>query len=258
MPHQLGRGERRAAFRQPVFAGAPAFPFAGGSVQRKHKIPLRLVAGPLHGLQNQLNGVLVPRKIRRKSTLVAHAGGKPLLSQQGLKGMEHLGAPAQPLGKRACSHRHHHKLLHIHRVGGMGAAIQNIHHGNGQGIGGRAAQKTIERHSVRTGRCPRRGQRGCQYGISPQIRFILCSVRCLHGLIHCPKLGRALPPQRGCQRPFQVFHRFSHPFSAIAAGVAVPQLQRFKFAGGGAAGHCCPSHGAALQPHLGFHRWVPP
>ena len=59
--------------------------------------------------------------------------------------MEHLGAPAQGLfeaGRHPTGHDH--KLLRVHGVGGVCAAVQDVHHGHGQAVAIHAAQKTVQ------------------------------------------------------------------------------------------------------------------
>ena len=59
--------------------------------------------------------------------------------------MKHLNAHAQAVAESACAHRHHHELLHVHVVVGVTAAVDDVHHRDGQGAGVRAAEVAVER-----------------------------------------------------------------------------------------------------------------
>ena len=149
--------------------------------------------------------------------------------------MEHLSAPAQRLLEGGCTHRHDHELLRIHRVGGVCAAVQNVHHGHGQTVAVYAAQKAVQGHFQRSG-C---GAAGCngngQNGVCAQIGFILGAVGPDHGGVdgvdvgsihahHCVA-GRCAAACHGAvgQRNLR-FH------SGVAAGVQdLAAYNRFNF-----------------------------
>ena len=142
---QLLTGEHLAALGQSVLALFAALPLAGSCVHGQHKIPAGLVAGLLDGGKDILNGLLIAGKVGRKAALITDRGRKPLILQQRLQRVEHLGTPAQPLAEAGRTGGHDHELLHIHGVGGMGAAVQDVHHRHRQLVAGHTAQKAVER-----------------------------------------------------------------------------------------------------------------
>jgi len=58
--------------------------------------------------------------------------------------MEHLGPHAQSFPERGGRVGHHHELLKIQGVAGMGAAVEQIHEGNRQHRSHGASQVAIE------------------------------------------------------------------------------------------------------------------
>ena len=75
------------------------------------------------------------------STLERRSGAKPPSSPTPvlspwrparLQGMEHLGAVAHRLADGAGTHAADHELLQVHAVVGMGAAVEDVHHGHRQ------------------------------------------------------------------------------------------------------------------------------
>jgi hypothetical protein len=49
------------------------------------------------------------------------------------------------------SHRNDHAFLEIYIIVGVGAAIENVHHGEGKPCGGKASKMLIERESQMAG-----------------------------------------------------------------------------------------------------------
>ena len=170
--------------------------------------------------------------------------------------MEHLGAPAQRFLKRGCAHRHDHKLLCIHSIRCMCAAVQNVHHRHRQAVAVYAAQKTVQRHFQRSGCCAAGCNGHRQNGVCAQIGFILGAVCLDHGGVDGVNVGSIHAHNRVRNDRVDVLHRLGHALAQIAALVAVPQLQRLKLAGGCAGRGASACHGAVCQRDLGFHSRV--
>ena len=170
--------------------------------------------------------------------------------------MEDLGAPAQALFEGGSPHGHDHKLLRIHSVGGVCAAVQDVHHGDGQAVAVHAAQKTIQRHLQRGGGGPAGGDGHGQNGVCAQIGFIFGAVGFEHGGVHRVDVGSIQPHHRVGDDGVDVLHGLGHALAQIAAFVAVPQLQRLKLAGGCAGRGAAPGNGAVGQRDLGLHGGV--
>ena len=254
---QLGRGELGARLGQLVKALAlGALPLGSGGVHCQHKVPARQIARLFDGSQNGLDGLLIAGKVGCKAALIAHGGSQTLGLQDGSQRMEHLGAPAQRFLKRGCAHRHDHKLLCIHSIRCVCAAVQNVHHGHRQAVGIYAAQKTVQRHFQRSGCCAAGCNGHRQNGVCAQIGFILGAVYLEHGSIHGVNVGSIHAHHCVRNDRVDVFHRLGHALAQIAALVAVPQFQRLKLAGGCTGRGAAARHGAVRQRDLGFYGGV--
>ena len=70
-------------------------------------------------------------EIGREAALVAHAGHMPVRFQNGLQGMENLRAHAQRIAESHGPDGHDHEFLDVQVVGGVRAAVDDVHHGHG-------------------------------------------------------------------------------------------------------------------------------
>ena len=86
--------------------------------------------------------------------------------------MEHLGAAAQGFLEGGRGDGHNHELLDLHVVGGVRAAVQNVHHRHGQLLGVDAADVVVQgqAHALRGGLGA--GQRHAEDGVGAQIGLV--------------------------------------------------------------------------------------
>ena len=245
-----------AALGQPVLALLAALPLAGGRVHRQHKVLAGDIPSLLDGLQNILDSLLVAGKVGRKTALIADRGSQPLALEQRLQRVEHLGAPAQALLEAGRTGGHDHKLLHVHGVGRVRAAVQNVHHRHRQLVAGHTAQKAVQWNIQRECRGAGRRNGDRQNGVCAKVGLVLGAVRLQHGGVHRVDVGDIQPDQRLVDGGVDVLHSLADALAAKAALVAVAQLQRLKLAGGSAAGGRAAADGAVRQPDLGFDSGV--
>ena len=78
------------------------------------------------------------------TALVALARGQPPVVQLGLERVEDLGAHAQRFFEAFCTGRHDHEFLDVDVVVGVLAAVDDVHHRQGQFLGIGAAQVLVE------------------------------------------------------------------------------------------------------------------
>src|SRR3546814_3652472 len=64
--------------------------------------------------------------------------------------VENLAAPAHRLGDAAGADGHDHEFLHVDRIVGMFAAVDDVHHRHRQGARRDAADIAIERQAARS------------------------------------------------------------------------------------------------------------
>ena len=247
---QFLTGKDLAALGQLILALFAALPLAGGSIHGQHKIPAGQVAGLLDSLKDILNGLLVAGKVGCKAALVTDGGGQTLGFQQRLQGVEHLGAPAQALLEAGRTGGHDHELLHVHGVGRMRAAVQDVHHGHGQLVAGHAAQEAVQGHIQRDGRRAGRRDGNRQNGVCTEVGLILGAVGLQHSGVHGVDVGGIHAGENLVDGGVDVLNCLADALAAEAALVAVAQLQSLKFTGGRTAGGSTAANRAVGQPYL--------
>ncbi len=90
--------------------------------------------------------------------------------------MEDLDAHAQTLGIARCPRRHDHKLLNVHPVVGVLAAIKNVHHRHGQDARTHSAEVLVEGQMTILCRRMRHRQRHAEDGVGPQTLLVDCAI----------------------------------------------------------------------------------
>ena len=233
-----------------------ALPLGGSGIHGQHEVPTGLITGLFDGGQNGFDGLLVAGQVGGKAALVAHGGGQTPGLQDGSQSVEHLGAPAQGLFEAGRTHRHDHKLLRVHGVGGVCAAVQDVHHGHGQAVAVHAAQKTVQGHFQRSGGSAAGGNGDRQNGVCAQIGFVLGAVGPEHGGINGIDVGGIHAHHRVSDDSVDVLHSLGHAFAQIAALVAVAQLQSLELAGGSAGGGTAAGNRAVGQSDLGLNSGI--
>src|SRR5699024_11272603 len=112
------------------------------------------------------------------------AGGmSAVLLQGGLQLVEDLGAHTQSLTEAAGAHRHDHELLDLHVVGGVSAAVEDVHHGHGQNLGVDTANVVVQGDAQALGSGLSAGQRSTQDGVSAQLGLVGGAVQLDEGLV---------------------------------------------------------------------------
>ena len=230
-----------------------AFPLGGSGIHGQHEVLAGLITGLFDGGQNGLDGLLVAGQVGGKAALVAHGGGQAPGLQDGSQSVEHLGAPAQGFLEAGCTHGHDHKLLRVHGVGSVCAAVQDVHHGHRQAVAVHAAQKTVQGHLQRSGGSAAGGNGDRQNGVCAQIGFVLGAVGPEHGGINGIDVGGIHAHHRVSDDGVDVLHSLGHALAQIAALVAVAQLQSLELAGGSAGGGTAAGNRAVGQSDLGLN-----
>ena len=215
--HHGVAAEPRAA-RLPEDVGPFLVELAGGHVEPQHHLAAYLVSRLGHGLQQQLDGLLVALEPRREPPFVAHAGAVALLCQHALeRRVRYLRAGAQGLGKGAQAPGDQHELLHVDVVVGVGAAVDHVEHGHGQGARLLSAEVAVQRHLVGAGLGVGGGQGHPQDGVGAQAALVRGAVEVDHALVELA-LGAGVHAHHP---PRQVAANVTHgPLHALAPGSA--------------------------------------
>ncbi len=99
------------------------------------------------GRGHHFQGFVATFQVRGEATFVPHGGIQAFVVKDFLETVKDLGPHAQGFPKSGRAHWHDHEFLKIDVVIRMLAAVQNIHHRQGQVLGVGASQVTIERES---------------------------------------------------------------------------------------------------------------
>ena len=105
-----------------------------GHVQTQIDVAAQLEAGLVDGGDDGLHRRLVGAEVRGEAALVAHRRGQAALMQHRLEGMEDLGAVAHRLAQAGGAHRQDHEFLEVDAVVRVLAAIDDVHHRDGQPV----------------------------------------------------------------------------------------------------------------------------
>ncbi len=172
--------------------------------------------------------------------------------------MKNFHAPAQRLGKRRRSHRHHHEFLEIDIVIGVRAAVEDVHHRHRQRVRRGPAEIAIEREFTCSCRGAGRRHRNRQDRVRPQPPFVGRAIE-----FDQTGVERALV---GCVRPAEIFRnlaidirdRLQNALAEELRLVAVAQFDGLMLAGGRATRHNGSRAGAAIQKNFRFNRRIAP
>ena len=162
------------------------------------------------------------------SSLLLRLGAKPPSSptavpyprfrKHSLQVVEDLDAHAQAVAEAGGSHRHDHELLEVDVVVGMGAAVEDVHHGHRQQPGIDASQIAIEGLATGLGGGPGHGQRHRQKGVGAHGRLVGRPVQLQHLAVDFHLPAGIQSQQRTGDALIDVGHRLLHAFAQIARG----------------------------------------
>ncbi len=166
--------------------------------------------------------------------------------------MEHLRTHAQPLRERIGAHRNHHELLEVHRVRGMRAAVEDVHHRHGERAGHGAAEIAIERQTHFERRGARDGHGHAQHRVGAEPALVLRAVEVEQRAVDRDLIGGVHAFERFGHFGVDVVHRQLHTLAAVALRIAVTQFHRFALAGAGTARHRRTAGRAGLEDDIDF------
>ena len=130
------------------------------------------VAGRLDRLEDEVERGAVGLEVGGEAALVAEAGGEAALVQHLLEGVVDLGAPAQRLAEGRRADRGDHELLDVDVGVGVRAAVEDVHHRDGQDVRVGAADVAEERQPGRLGRGVRDGERDAEDGVGAEVLLV--------------------------------------------------------------------------------------
>ena len=208
-------------------------------------------------LDDQVQCRPVVLEVGREPSLVAYAGGQAALLDHGLQRVIDLRPPAQRLGEGRRADRGDHELLDVHVVIGVRAAVQDVHHRDGQHVRVRPAEVTEQGQAAGVRGGPGDGHADADDRVRAQPRLVRRPVQVDQRLVDQPLVIGLVPEQFRLDLVDDALDRPSHPLAAVLRA-AVPQLDGLEGAGGRPARYPGPPNGAVVERYLDLKGGVPP
>lgn len=177
--------------------------------------------------------------------------------QHFLEIVEYFRPHPESLSERGCTYRTYHELLERNGRIGVGAAVDDVHHGNRQRLGIHPADITVERHAEQVCRRTRTSKRNTEYRIGPEIAFGRSPVELKHRLIDTYLVGNLHSDNFRSNHIVYIGHGFQHALTQVTPLVSVAQLQRLMFTRGGTARNRSTAESTAGRRHLDLYRGIP-
>ena len=201
--------------KDPAFAFEVVLPvlekLARSGVECDRDVLARSVACSANRLDDQLQRVLVGRKLGREASLVPHSCREALRLEHVLQRVVHLRCRAKRLTKSRRADSTDHELLQIDRRVCMRTSVEDVCHRQRKERCAVAAEVSKQRDAFRVGGGVRHRERHAEDRVRAEPRFVRRAVETLD--------------------PFgdltlHVGDRLRHPLAAVSLGVAVAQLDR--------------------------------
>ena len=200
---------------------------------------------------------LIGAQVGSVAALVADAGGGRAVGLQGLlQLMEDLGAHAQRFLEALRADGHDHELLDIDAVGGVRAAVEDVHHGDGQGLGVDAADIVIQAHAGSLGCGLRAGEGHAEDRVGAQAGLVGGAVDLAEHLVDGYLIEHVQAEHGLGDLAVDVFDRDRNALAAVTGLVAVAELAGLVDAGGSAGGNGRAADGAVVEGDFDFDRGV--
>jgi hypothetical protein len=172
--------------------------------------------------------------------------------------VENFGGHAHGLTEAVGADGHYHELLEIHRIVGVGSAVDDVGHGNRQQSGVVGAE-VFEQGLAEEICCgPGGGQGYAEDGVGAQLALVLGAVELDHGAVYLHLIQGVQAFDFTGDDVVHVFYGFQNAFAHVTAFVAVTKFHGFVFAGGCAAGNCGTAETAVFEDYVNFNGGVSP
>ena len=218
-----------------------------------------LVARLLDCFHDYLQRFFVGRQVRGKAALVAHAGGQALVVQHFFQSVEDFRTGAQRFAEAVEAGGHNHEFLNVHRVIGVLAAVDDVHHWHRQLVAVLVLDVAVQGQALAVGAGVGQGQGNAQNGVGAEVFLKVVAVQFQHQLVQLFLAAHAvqfLAHQRLFQFPIDIVHGLLHALAAIAGLVPIAQFQSLAGTGGRARGHAGGTLNPVVQSYRYLHRGI--
>ena len=170
--------------------------------------------------------------------------------------MEDFGAHAQAFGEGLGAARHDHEFLHVDGGVGVGAAVDDVHHRDGQDVGVEAAEVAVERDAEGIGGGTGHGHGDAEHGVGAELGLGFGAVELEQGVVDRLLVAGIQAAQGLGDGTVDVRNRLEDALAEVAPGVAVAEFEGFIDAGGGAGGDGRATEDTAAEADIGFEGGV--
>jgi hypothetical protein len=214
------------------------------------------IAGGTDGFENDLDSLFVGLAAGREAAFIADGGGIAVLFQRGLERVGNFHAPAERFAERGSTDGHGHEFLEVHGAIGMGAAIEDIHHRNGQEIRGRvrgiAGKIFVERLLQSGGSGAGGGHGDGEDGVGAETGFRGRAVEGDHFVVEGALVGGVETGDGFGDFGVGVVDRFQDALAKIFGFVGIAEFEGFVFTGGGAGRNSGAAESAGFEGDVGL------
>ena len=231
-----------------------ALPLGSGSVHSDHEILAGLETCSLDSFEDLLDSVFIALELVRSETaLVAYSGNVAHLLDESLKIVENFRTPAETFLERRSADRHDHEFLSINSAVCVSAAVENVHHRNGELGALNAAEESVKRDIESGSRSSCTSDRNCKYSVCAELGLVLGAVELDHLLIYCVCVACVHTDKSVCDNVIDVVNCLLYALAEVSALIAVTQLKSLKFTGGSAAGSGSSCNSTVCKLYLSFN-----
>ena len=230
--------------------------FRSGAVHGNLDVFARFITGVFDSLYDAVESILDSVEVRRKSALISDGCAQATAFQQLSKGMEHFGTHTDAFLDRGSANRTNHEFLEGNGSVGVGTAVDDVHHRNGQRVGVAATDVAVERQSESLGGSLCRGKAHAEYGVGTELALGGRAIKGNHLLVKRALCEHAVALQCRCDDFVYVTYGLQHAFAKVALLVAVAKFKGFVFTGGSTRRNSGASHHSVFQRNFYFYRRI--
>ena len=199
----------------------------GGDIESDGDLGAGFVTSGLDRLHEQFECHAILGEIGGEASLITDVGRKTLCGEDLVEGVIGLHTRTKGITKCAESSRHEHELLHVDRVGGVGASVEDVQHRNWEGARRRTPEIAIQRHARSTSRGAGVCQGHRKDGVRSEAGLVRGAVEVAHGEIERGLVERVASQQHRRDGVVDVLDGPRHALPA-EAGSAVSKLMSFE------------------------------
>ena len=193
------------------------------------------------------------RKSRSETAFVADRRAHAAAVQDRLQGVECLSAVADRFAEGRSAERNDHEFLQIEVVIRVSAAVDHVHHRDGERHSARAAEVAVERKTGLFSRGAGNRHGNGENRVRAEAALVLRAIELNHRAVDVALIRRLNPEHRVRDVFVHVTDGLKHTLAAETLRILVAELDRFADAGRRAGRNRRAAHHAGLKPHIAFN-----